>query len=160
MELTRMKYKIVFDADKCVACNACSIACIDQNDIDVAKGEKPHRRVFTEEVLSQSHLKLIYVMESCQHCLNAPCAELCPLECIKIDEDTGFVVYDDAECIGCGLCEEACQYNAISFSTDGKVRKCDGCYIRVKHKMEPACVRNCPTEALKLCKSEWKKPNG
>lgn len=146
-------YKIEFNPNKCVGCNACTVACIDQNDIDVSKGEKSFRNVFIEEDLSKGFLKLNYIMKSCLHCPNGPCAEVCPFECIKIDNETGFVIYNDSECTGCMLCVKACPYDAISFSYNGKVRKCDGCYVRVKYKMLPACVRNCPTEALTL------KPN-
>ena len=34
-----MKYVFVLDESKCVACGACAVACMDQNDIDVAAGE-------------------------------------------------------------------------------------------------------------------------
>ena len=31
-----MKYYILYDPEKCCACGACSVACMDQNDIDVS----------------------------------------------------------------------------------------------------------------------------
>lgn len=145
-----MSYQIVFDKDQCVGCNACAIACIDQNDIDVTKGEQTFINVSMEEELTQGVLKLKYVPKSCMHCSDAPCAEACPMNCIELDKESGFVIYDDSNCIGCKLCAKACPYEAISFSRDEKIRKCDGCYIRVKCEMEPACVRNCFTKALRL----------
>lgn len=145
-----MKYEIRFDSEKCVACGACTIACIDQNDIEVKHGEEPFRKVFTEEDVSEGTLKFKYIMKSCMHCSDAPCKEACPFGCIEIDKETGFVVYDDSACVGCGLCAKACKYDAISYSKDKKIRKCDGCFIRVQHGMEPACVRNCLTKALTL----------
>lgn len=33
---------------------------------------------------------------------------------------------------------------------EGKMIKCDGCAERVKHGLEPACVNNCATGALRL----------
>ena len=44
----------------------------------------------------------------------------------------------------------ACPFGAPSFRADGKMQKCDGCYARIKMGMQPACVHNCPTEALRL----------
>ena len=41
-----MKYVFVLDESKCVACGACAIACMDQNDIDVAAGDTPFRTTF------------------------------------------------------------------------------------------------------------------
>ena len=39
-----MKMKLVLDVDKCCACGACAVACMDQNDIDIAH-MTPFRRV-------------------------------------------------------------------------------------------------------------------
>ena len=33
-----MKKYLFFDSAKCSACGACALACIDQNDVDVAGG--------------------------------------------------------------------------------------------------------------------------
>ena len=30
------------------------------------------------------------------------------------------------------------------------MQKCDGCMVRIKNGMEPACVRACPVQALRL----------
>ena len=34
------------------------------------------------------------------------------------------------------------------------MEKCDGCLTRVKHGLEPACVRVCPFGALQLVEKE------
>ena len=43
--------KMIFDLDmeKCVACGACAIACMDQNDLFPSKGDAPYRWVGTLE---------------------------------------------------------------------------------------------------------------
>ena len=75
------------------------------------------------------------------------CIDVCPLTCISRDEETGMVIVDDADCIGCGACSDACPVSAPKI-VDGKMRKCDGCNERIKAGMIPACVRSCPTGAL------------
>ena len=34
------------------------------------------------------------------------------------------------------------------------MQKCDGCAVRVRHGLEPACVRVCPSGALRLVRTE------
>jgi anaerobic dimethyl sulfoxide reductase subunit B (iron-sulfur subunit) len=42
----------------------------------------------------------------------------------------------------------ACPYGAPKFAEDGKMAKCDLCYVRREKDMKPACVRVCPAQAL------------
>ncbi len=44
-----MKYVFVLDESKCVACSACAVACMDQNDIDPLAGDIPFRAAFVDE---------------------------------------------------------------------------------------------------------------
>ena len=48
----------------------------------------------------------------------------------------------------------ACPFGAPKFSAQGRLKKCDGCHVRLKCGMEPACVRVCPTGALKVYDAE------
>ncbi len=34
------------------------------------------------------------------------------------------------------------------------MQKCDGCAVRVRHGLEPACVRVCPSGVLRLVRTE------
>jgi len=51
--------------------------------------------------------------------------------------------------LGCHSCIMNCPYGAPKFGTDGKIKKCEGCIARIESGMLPACVRVCPTRALK-----------
>lgn len=146
--------KMIFDLDmeKCVACGACAIACMDQNDIAPEKGEEPWRRVGTlEPTLGGGRFEFLSV--SCMHCDDAPCIPACPVCCISKNEN-GLTVYDTGLCIGCQSCAMACPYGAPQYGPDGKMRKCTGCAERVKYGYEPACVRICPTKALTFMTEE------
>lgn len=142
--------KMIFDLDmeKCVACGACAVACMDQNDIAPEKGEEPWRRVGTLEP-SLCGGKFEFLSISCMHCDDAPCIPACPVCCISKNEN-GLTVYDPTICIGCRSCAMACPYGAPHYGKDGKMQKCTGCAERIKYGYEPACVRICPTKALTL----------
>lgn len=147
----KKRYAIDLDMMKCVSCSACVIACMDQNDVDVTTGQKAFRNVFDMESGSAgqetrfSHLSL-----ACMHCTDAPCITACPSACLRKDPETNLTVYDTTNCIGCHSCAMACPFGVPSFAANGKMIKCDGCYVRVQCGMLPACVRACPTNALQL----------
>ncbi len=141
-----MSYKIVFHENRCIACGACAVACMDQKDLD-----KPLRRCYTQEEGSGDAVRMLYRSDGCNHCREAVCMWACPQECIDRDRETGFVVYDNEYCLGCGRCRTVCPEKAPVILR-GKMHKCDGCVDRVKAGLLPACVRVCPLGALELVK--------
>ena len=60
-----MKKFLFFDSEKCSACGACALACMDQNDIDIPAGEQPFRNTFT---LEEETGALHFYSVSCMHC--------------------------------------------------------------------------------------------
>lgn len=141
-----MKKYLFFDPEKCSACGACALACMDQNDVDIPGGEQPFRHTFTLE--AARHLEFYSV--SCMHCDDAPCVVGCPSGCLTKDPETGFTLYDNTRCIGCHSCAMACPYGVPTFDLNGKMRKCDACITRQENGLTPACVKVCPTGALTL----------
>lgn len=147
-----MSCRIRFDGEKCTACGACAVACMDQNDIDIPAGQRPYRTVYRTEREGVSE----YVSSACRHCADAPCVQVCPMGCLYKDVETGLVLYDNAKCVGCHACERACLYGAVSFRPTGldrpreRMEKCHGCAERIRAGLLPACVRNCPTSALTM----------
>ena len=55
--------------------------------------------------------KRVIVTDACQGCLEHPCKEICPKDCISIVN--GRSVIDQEKCIKCGRCMTACSYSAI-----------------------------------------------
>lgn len=139
-----MKRFLELDIDRCCACGACAIACMDQNDTNLLTGERPFRTIFRQESDSCAG----YYSIACMHCENAPCVLACPVGCLYKDTETGLTLYDTTNCIGCHSCSMACPFGAPAFDVDGKMHKCDGCVERLRHGLEPACVRVCPSAAL------------
>ncbi len=142
-----------FDKDKCTACQACVMACFDQNDIDVTHHQHPFRNAFSVEKTTGDVDKCAYLSIACMHCTDAPCVMACPIGCLYKDDETGLTLYDNSNCIGCHSCSMACPFGIPSFNLEGKMVKCDGCVERLKEGMEPACIRVCPNEAI-VCMSE------
>lgn len=157
-----MKQVMVFDPDRCSACNACVIACMDQNDIDVSAGEVAFRRTYDTELPQKDGAYLCaYLSAACMHCDEAPCITACPVGCLKKDPETGLTIYDNTNCIGCKSCAMACPFGAPRYrKSDGKLVKCDGCHIRVRHGMKPACVRACTFGALDAMTEEAYQKSG
>ena len=144
-----MKLKLQLDVDRCCACGACSVACMDQNDIDIAI-MSPYRRVAEYETGKE----YVYTSVSCMHCDDAPCIQGCPVGCLRKDTETQLTVYYNTNCIGCHSCSMACPVGAPSFNKKNKMVKCDGCLARLQHGMKPACVLVCPTGALEMVDTE------
>ena len=140
---------IFFDKEKCCACGACAVACMALHDTDLAAGERPLRRVRTEEEWRGGVLKLSYYSESCRHCENARCMAACPGGALRRDAATGYVFVQRELCTGCGACLGACPFGAVSRDRDGKAAKCDGCMARAARGEKPVCVLACPYGALR-----------
>lgn len=140
-----MKFGFIIDNRKCIGCHACTTACKSEHDVPVGvfrtfvkqveKGEFPHtRRVFS-------------VMR-CNHCTDAPCVEICPVEALYMRPD-GIVDFDKNRCIGCKSCMQACPYDALYIDPDSHTAaKCNYCAHRVDIGLEPACVNICPEHAI------------
>lgn len=142
---------VQFDAKACSACHACSVACIDENDLPRGKGQVCAYRCVTEqEKKTETGYRFLRKMQGCMHCENAFCMAVCPVGCFTRDEATKLVLPNNTDCLGCGLCAEACPFNAIRFNEEGLMEKCDGCIDRVRSGLRPACETICPPQALRF----------
>jgi len=140
-----MKYGFVIDNRKCIGCHACTTACKSEHQVPVGvnrtwvkqveKGEFPNTR------------RLFSVMR-CNHCTNAPCVDICPVEALFFRSD-GIVDFDKDRCIGCKSCMQACPYDALYIDPETHTAaKCNYCAHRVDVGLEPACVNVCPEHAI------------
>ena len=140
-----MKYGFVIDNRKCIGCHACTTACKSEHDVpigvnrtwvkQVEKGEFPNTR------------RLFSVMR-CNHCTDAPCVEICPVEALFFRDD-GIVDFDKDRCIGCKSCMQACPYDALYIDPETHTAaKCNYCAHRIDIGLEPACVNVCPEHAI------------
>ena len=74
-----------------------------------------------------------------------PCVQVCLTGALARDTVSSLVTADKERCIGCGTCLVVCPLGAIRLDTgQKKMVKCDLC----QGEEIPACVANCPNEAL------------
>jgi Fe-S-cluster-containing dehydrogenase component/formate-dependent nitrite reductase membrane component NrfD len=140
-----MKYGFIIDNRKCIGCHACTTACKSEHDVAVGVNRTYVKQVEKGEF---PDTRRIFSVMRCNHCTDAPCVEICPVEALFIRED-GIVDFDNNRCIGCKSCMQACPYDALYIDPDTHTAaKCNYCAHRVDVGREPACVSVCPEHAI------------
>ena len=161
--MARMKFYC--DEGRCIECLGCAVACEEANELPVGISR---RKVVTvnEGIEGQEYS----VSVACMHCTDAPCEQVCPVDCFYIRAD-GIVLHDKEICIGCGYCLYACPFGAPQFPKDGAfgtrgvMDKCTMCaggpeetnsikerelygQNRIAEGKVPMCAAVCSTNAL------------
>ncbi len=162
-DYARMKFYC--DEERCIECNGCTIACAEAHDLPV--GISRRKVVTLDEGIEGKEFS---VSVACMHCTDAPCEQVCPVDCFYIRED-GIVLHDKDTCIGCGYCLYACPFGAPQFPRDGAfgtkgvMDKCTMCaggpeetnsakerelygQNRIAEGKVPVCAAMCSTSAL------------
>lgn len=140
-----MKYGFIIDNRKCIGCHACTTACKSEHDVAVGVNRTYVKQVEKGEF---PNTRRIFSVMRCNHCTDAPCVEICPVEALYTRED-GIVDFDNNRCIGCKSCMQACPYDALYIDPDNNTAaKCNYCSHRVEVGREPACVTVCPEHAI------------
>ncbi|MCD6597048.1 MAG: 4Fe-4S binding protein [Bacteroidales bacterium] len=136
----------IFDINKCVACDACIVACSVENDL---APPVERRKIYSFNEFNHPDLAAFNLSLACNHCEEASCMEACPAGAYKRDENTGAILLDKSFCIGCSYCIWACPYDAPELNLEtGIIDKCTLCNEKVTNGGKPACAQNCPTGAL------------
>ncbi|KAA0687812.1 sulfate reduction electron transfer complex DsrMKJOP subunit DsrO [Azospirillum brasilense] len=134
------RWAMVVDVGKCVGCQACTVACIMENDVP----ESSFRTIVsTYEVTEQGKAGSYMLPRLCNHCENPPCIPVCPTGATFQRRD-GIVVVDNTVCVGCAYCVQACPYDARFINHETQTAdKCTFCVHRVEAGLLPACVETC-----------------
>ncbi len=138
------RYGMVADTRKCVGCQACVIACKDENRLQ----EDGFRCWVVSETRGRfPKLTQTIRSERCNHCANASCVAACPTGASHYGPG-GAVQVNPAKCTGCKACMVGCAYGARYVHDSGHIDKCSFCVHRVQRGELPACVSICPTNSL------------
>ena len=85
----------------------------------------------------------------CMHCDDPTCAEVCPADAIKQNEDGVVQSSLKPRCIGCSNCVLACPFGVPKYVAElDQMMKCDMCYDRTSVGLKPMCASVCPSQAL------------
>ncbi|MFC1535043.1 4Fe-4S dicluster domain-containing protein [Thermodesulfobacteriota bacterium] len=146
-----MQYGIYFDQTRCMGCFTCVVACRDWHDVPA--GSASYIRLTTMEKGRYPDLFVAFLPTFCYHCGNPACVDTCPADALTKRKEDGIVSLDAEACLGkdsCGLCLEACPYDAPQFTTEenAMMQKCDLCIDRLAMDKKPICVSGCPMRAL------------
>ena len=138
--------RIYIKESVCIGCHLCEVYCQAEHSqtkdlIKVFKRESPRPLAR----LSIEERRPVSFSIRCQHCDEPPCVYACLTGALCRDRENGVVTVDEERCIGCWTCVLVCPFGAIRQDANrGRIAKCDLCAGRD----EPACVANCPNEAL------------
>ena len=122
--------------DNCTGCQSCVVAC------SLVKGRVFGKKKARISILNQEE-RCLSIPIICEHCETPACLEVCPVDAISKDSETGIVGVNQELCVGCEECRLACPYGGeIIKMRDQIAVMCDLCGGR------PACVEVCLPKAL------------
>ncbi len=180
------RYGMVVDLNRCVGCQACTMACKHAN---ATPPGVQWRRVLDVEQGSFPDVERIFLVTGCQHCAEPPCVPVCPSGATR-QRDDGLVTMDYDLCIGCAACAVACPYQARTIVHEmagyygaptvqeehaqhaeriGVANKCSFCIERIDSaealgltpgvdgEVTPACALSCNASAIQF--GDFADPN-
>lgn len=113
---------MIIDLDKCTACQACLVACKNENNVPFV-GELEARRgriiswmkMVLETEGEYPEVRTRFIPRPCLHCDKPPCVKVCPVYATYRNPE-GIVAQIWERCIGCRFCMAACPYTAKYFN--------------------------------------------
>ncbi|MBI3568862.1 MAG: 4Fe-4S dicluster domain-containing protein [Gemmatimonadetes bacterium] len=167
-------YGFVVDTTKCIGCGSCVRACKAENNVPDGynrtwveqytffpngevivnspnggengfEDDLPERNM--PEEIGQLPVRGFFVPKLCNHCIDTPCIQVCPVGA-SYKTAEGVVLVDPQRCVGCGYCVQACPFGSRFLNPETNTAdKCTWCYHRITKGLKPACVEYCPAKA-------------
>jgi Fe-S-cluster-containing dehydrogenase component len=148
---------VLYDSTRCGGCQGCEFSCAEANGLPdpvdtlqvgvLRKTDESHRTVINAYNSSKGE---VYIKRQCMHCNEPACTAACLTRAMYKTKE-GAVIWRGDKCMGCRYCMVSCPFDVPKFeyhSANPKIEKCNMCYSRLREGKIPACVENCPAEAL------------
>jgi len=173
-----MEKGMFVDTSICTGCKACQVACKEWNGLEPEPSYFTHgpgspypvamnftgnsydntgdlsardwRHVlFIEQInYKRTGSRWLFMSDSCKHCKDAPCLNVCPVDAI-VHTDLGNVIVVQDKCVGTKLCNKACPWDVIKFNDNTRTsQKCTLCNDRIHNGLGTACAKACPTGSI------------
>jgi tetrathionate reductase subunit B len=163
-------WAMLVDIEKCIGCGSCVRACQKENDVPDGFYRTWIERYRVVEVNGEETIhvdspdggkngfppssepagKEFFVPKMCNHCVDSPCTQVCPVGA-TFESPDGVVLIDQKYCLGCRYCVQACPYGCRFIHPETKTaQKCTLCYHRITQGLTTACCEVCPTGARQL----------
>ena len=176
--LHNMAKGMFVDTSICTGCKACQVACKEWNGLEAEPDHftqgpgmpypvatnftgnsydntgklsaRDWRHVlFIEQInYRRTGSRWLFMSDSCKHCSDAACLNVCPVEAIE-RTDLGNVIVRQDKCVGTKLCNKACPYGVVRYSEKTRTsHKCTLCNDRIHNGFGTACAKACPTGSI------------
>ncbi len=131
----------VVDPSRCIGCEACVQAC---GECGTHRGRS---LIHLDQVDRSTTVQTVPMV--CMHCEDPTCAQVCPADAIKQNEDGVVQSALKPRCVACSNCVLACPFGVPKYEADfDLMMKCDMCYDRTSQGLAPMCASVCPSQAL------------
>ena len=117
------QYAFHFNSDVCTGCKTCQVACKETYKLPV---NNLYRKVYNYQGGSWKPTEAghyvpegvfgYFVSLACNHCTNPACVANCPTGAMQKDEETGIVLVNAEDCIGCESCLTGCPYGVRQYN--------------------------------------------
>jgi len=150
---------VLVDTTRCIGCGTCEMVCAETHrdaglalpdDVDLSVERTTSDSQWTVLNRYETDKGAVFRKTQCMHCLQPACSTACLTRAMH-KTPAGPVSWDGDKCMGCRFCMLSCPFDVPKFEYNSavpRIQKCTMCWDRIAEGGTPACVENCPADAL------------